>query len=206
MWVDFDARHKQEMDFFTAGTVIWIMHSCCQKWHFKLKCLNDVFVSYKHTAFSFTRLTDGLECDCGLLWCFISCLDSHSDGTHSLQRIHWWSSDGMLNFSKSVSMKNQTHLLYILDSLRASRFSAVFIFGWTIPLKVKFVIFHCWNAFSVTVGKPFVGWLPEECNTVALWCSSQYSFWSSIPTWQLVNPVEVEDLWGAVQTETHSSV
>ncbi len=24
---------------------------------------------------------------------FISCLDSHSDGTHSLQRIHWWASD-----------------------------------------------------------------------------------------------------------------
>ncbi len=38
-------------------------------------------------------LTDGLEW-CGLLvdYCdvFISCLDSHSDGTHSLQRIHWW--------------------------------------------------------------------------------------------------------------------
>ncbi len=32
---------------------------------------------------------------------FISCLDSHSDGTHSLQRIHWWASDVMLNFSKS---------------------------------------------------------------------------------------------------------
>ncbi len=28
--------------------------------------------------------------NCGLLWCFISCLASHSDGTHSLQRIHWW--------------------------------------------------------------------------------------------------------------------
>ncbi len=24
---------------------------------------------------------------------FISCLDSHSDGTHSLQRNHWWASD-----------------------------------------------------------------------------------------------------------------
>ncbi len=24
---------------------------------------------------------------------FISCLDSHSDGTHSLQRIYWWASD-----------------------------------------------------------------------------------------------------------------
>ncbi len=39
---------------------------------------------------------------CGLLWCFISCLDSHSDGTHSLLRIHWWASDVMLHFSKSV--------------------------------------------------------------------------------------------------------
>ncbi len=58
-------------------------------------------------------LTDGLEW-CGLLvdYCdvFISCLDSHSDGTHSLQRIHWWTSDVMLHFSKSVLMKKQTHL------------------------------------------------------------------------------------------------
>ncbi len=40
----------------------------------------------------YKTLTDGLEW-CGLLvdYCdvFISCLDSHSDGTHSLQRIHW---------------------------------------------------------------------------------------------------------------------
>ncbi len=38
-------------------------------------------------------LTDWLE-SCRLLVdyydVFISCLDSHSDGTHSLQRIHWW--------------------------------------------------------------------------------------------------------------------
>ncbi len=46
---------------------------------------------------------------CGLLWCFISCLDSHSDGTHSLQRIHWWASDVMLHFSKYFQMKKQTH-------------------------------------------------------------------------------------------------
>ncbi len=38
---------------------------------------------------------------------FISHLDSHSDGTHSLQRIHWCASDAMLNFSKSM-MKKQT--------------------------------------------------------------------------------------------------
>ncbi len=56
-------------------------------------------------------LTDGLEW-CGLLvdYCdvFISCLDSHSDGTHSLQRIHCWTSDGMLHFSKSDEETNSS--------------------------------------------------------------------------------------------------
>ncbi len=47
---------------------------------------------------------------CVLLWCFISCLDSHSDGTHSLQMMHWWPSNVMLHFSKSVLMKKETHL------------------------------------------------------------------------------------------------
>ncbi len=56
-------------------------------------------------------LTDGLEW-CGLLvdYCdvFISCLDSHSDGTHSLQRIHCWASDVMLHFSKSDEETNSS--------------------------------------------------------------------------------------------------
>ncbi len=38
---------------------------------------------------------------------FISCLDSHSDGTHSLQSIHWWS-DTMLYFSKSDEETNSS--------------------------------------------------------------------------------------------------
>ncbi len=45
------------------------------------------------------ELIDGPEC-CGLLvdYChaFINCLDSHSDGNHSLQMIHWWASDVMI--------------------------------------------------------------------------------------------------------------
>ncbi len=49
---------------------------------------------------------------CGLLvdYCdvFISCLDSHSDGTHSLQMIYWWTSDGMLRFSKSDEETNSS--------------------------------------------------------------------------------------------------
>ncbi len=65
----------------------------------KLKQLNDGFVCFLQThRFSIHKmLIDGLE-SCGLLWCF-----------YLLQRIHWWASDAMLHFSKSVTMKKQTH-------------------------------------------------------------------------------------------------
>ncbi len=39
---------------------------------------------------------------------FISCFDSYSDGTHSLQRIHCWASDVMLHFSKSDEETNSS--------------------------------------------------------------------------------------------------
>ncbi len=55
---------------------------------------------------------------CGLLvdYCnvFVSCLDSHSDGTHSLQGIHWWASNVMLNLSKSDG------IIYILEGLESA--------------------------------------------------------------------------------------
>ncbi len=35
----------------------------------------------------------------------ISCLDSHSDGTHSLHRIYWWSSDVILELFNFFGMK-----------------------------------------------------------------------------------------------------
>ncbi len=41
------------------------------------------------------------------------------DGTHSLQRIHWWASDVMLNFTKPVQMKKNPH--QHLDGLRMSK-------------------------------------------------------------------------------------
>ncbi len=105
----------------------------------KLKCLNDEFVSYKHSFSLHKTLTDGLE-RCGLLvdYCdvFISCLGSHSDGTHSLQRIQWWASDVMLHFSKSDEETNlrrkQTYLGW-----GWGHFQQIFIFGWTILLIAK---------------------------------------------------------------------
>ncbi len=45
----------------------------------------------------------------GVVWIivmFLSAVWTHSDGTHSLQRIHWWASDAMLHFSKSDKETN----------------------------------------------------------------------------------------------------
>ncbi len=68
----------------------------------------DLF-TYEH-SFSLQKMLSHV----GYLWIIvvflISCLDSHSDGTHSLQRIHWWASNVMLNVSKFVLMKKQSHL------------------------------------------------------------------------------------------------
>ncbi len=75
---------------------------------------------------------------------FISCLDSHSDGTHSLQRIHCWASDVMLHFSKSVLMNKQTRLLYVFDGLlRTTKLTANIYFWWTIPILQKIKSYHC---------------------------------------------------------------
>ncbi len=69
------------------------------------------YILQTHSFSLHKTLTDGLEW-CGLLvdyWdVFISCLDSHSDGTHSLQRIHWWASDVILNYSKSDEESNSS--------------------------------------------------------------------------------------------------
>ncbi len=48
MWVDFDLRGQQGMDFFTGGSVIL---NDGLKMIVQFKCLNDGFVSYKLAAF-----------------------------------------------------------------------------------------------------------------------------------------------------------
>ncbi len=48
-------------------------------------------------------------------------LDSHSDGTHSLQSIHWWASDLNATFLQTW-WRNK--LIFILDSIRVHTFSA----------------------------------------------------------------------------------
>ncbi len=54
----------------------------------------------------------------GIVWItiiFISCLDSHSDGTHSLQRIHCW-----MNYSFKVQHHSMSHWRKVLSTLKMS--------------------------------------------------------------------------------------
>ncbi len=101
-------RREQEIDVFTRVSVIIDDSYFSQKrWFIKLKIMMDLFLT--NSFWLLKMLLDGLEW-CGLLWCFISCLDSHYDGTHSLQSIHWGACNEMVHFSKSVLMEKQTHL------------------------------------------------------------------------------------------------
>ncbi len=95
---------------------------------------------------------------------FISCLDSHSDGTHSLQRIHWWASDAMIHFSKSVLIKNK--LICILNDLRGSTFS--------------FFKCHIWVNYSFKFPKNTNSWAIKSCSG---WRSltGHWMFWQVQP-------------------------
>ncbi len=67
-----------------------------------------------------------------MLWIivFISCLDSHSDGTHSLYRGEWYNA----NFLQICSNEKKNHLNFGWPE--GEYFQQMFIFGWTIPIKV----------------------------------------------------------------------
>ncbi len=109
----FWCKRQQEMDFFTEGSVIMDKKLCfSQKQRFEVKnILMDLF--------QLLKMLTGVD----YRDVFSSCLDSHSDGTHSLQRMHCWANDEMTHFSK---WRNK--LIYLFDCLRVSTFSSNFHF------------------------------------------------------------------------------
>ncbi len=71
-------------------------------WTYSILARSNSSVSYKLAAFqNVNYCTESWELLADY-YVFISCFDFHSDGTHSLQRIHWWASDATLNVSKPV--------------------------------------------------------------------------------------------------------
>ncbi len=65
--------------------------------------------SYKQSFSLHKTLTDGLEwC---LLWCCINCLDSHSDGTHSLQSK--WCNDKLYQICSDEQTSQVTYVTMV---------------------------------------------------------------------------------------------
>ncbi len=109
--VDFDVRGQQGIDLSTGGSVMdygVVFWPKAMVWC--LKTLQWWICLWTRSLLFLKTLPEGLDwSDVDYCDVFISSLDSHSDGTHSLQWILWWTSDIMLNFSQSVLM-NQTNL------------------------------------------------------------------------------------------------
>ncbi len=96
------------MDYFTGSSVI--MKYGLVFWQdLKLKRLNDELFLSNHQVFNSQVSIDGVGCGLLVDYCdvLINCLDSHSEGTHSIAE------DLLVDssfFSKSVLMKKQTSL------------------------------------------------------------------------------------------------
>ncbi len=136
----------------------------------------------KFRKFAYHLLTFILSKSCRLLedYCdvFIGCLDFHSDGTHSLLRIHWWASHVMLNFSKCISIKKQTqlHIRWLKGKSEAKwvNLEQIFPFGWTNPSTAVFV------PFFLIIFVLFILLLREECAVhIYIFISSLFSAWCS---------------------------
>ncbi len=96
---------------------------------------------------------------------------THSDGIHSLQMIHWWTTDVMLNFSKSVSMRKQT--LEWAEDQQIFNLSELFLQGNQLLIFVQF--------------KPTAYWfLSTISNLQTISCKDQNSpFWFSL--WKCIS-------------------
>ncbi len=110
-----DVRGQQVM-YFTGGSIIMDLR-LGQMRCFKFKvpwwiCFLQIH-SFSHNKISIDKLEW-----CGLLWCFISCLDSHSDGTP------FTAEDPLLsNISLNLFLW-RNKLIYIVDALRMNKFSS----------------------------------------------------------------------------------
>ncbi len=138
--MDFDVKGNQAMDFFLLEEVLlWIM------------VLSEntliIYLCLAKTPLCFTRC-QLMDWSCGLLWCFYQLEDCHSNGTHSLQRIHCWASNAMLNYSKSFVMKKT--LFYIFDDQGFRKVSVFILFlnDWLTTSQLK-IDWNMWRFKSV---------------------------------------------------------
>ncbi len=114
------------MTFSVEKPILWIEDLYFSKEQLFKIVLMNLFLTNTQLFASWTG-------SCGLLdYCdvFIRFLDSHSDGTHSLQRIHWWSSDVMLFLQ--ICSDEETNSSTSCIAWGWVNIQQIFISGWTI--------------------------------------------------------------------------
>ncbi len=120
----FDVR-GHHFFFFTGGSFIMDSYFV-RKRQFKVKM--SWWICFLQTC-SFSLLKTNWWT--GLVWIIVMLLSAvctHSDGTHSLQKIHLWASDVMLHFSKS-SGETSSSMPWMAWGWN------ILIFQWPIPIK-----------------------------------------------------------------------
>ncbi len=131
--------HYSSLSISFMETLLWIMDRS------ENILMMDFFLTNKQTNKQKCFTSQEVNWWTGVMWwiisilycdVFSSCLDFNSDGTHSLQRIH--SSDVMLNFTKSVQLKKQTHR---------------HLWNCLTPNALKFIHFKC----DLCVVRPYSG-------------------------------------------------
>ncbi len=104
----------------------------------------------------------------GVMWIiviFFSCLNSHYDGTHSLQRIHWQVMHCNVKFLQICSDEEANSTFGM--AWEWVHFQRIFIFGWTIPLIFQLCLAASNGAEKKTLTAGLIFW--EIC----------YTFWSA---------------------------
>ncbi len=129
---------QKEMDIFIKGNIMDSYFG--QKQQFKIKmtwwiCFLQTCSILLHKSLIDRHELMGSHVDY-LLYVFFSCLDSHSDGTHSQQRIHWWASI-IAKFLQIILTKKQTHQ-HIWDGPKVSQlFFRIFFFFFGLTITIK---------------------------------------------------------------------
>ncbi len=117
----FWCERQQQMHFFTGGRVIMDYG------------LYDILVKNISMLDLFQLLSSpDVNWWTGVVWIIVMFLsDSHSDGTHSLQSIHFWDTDAETHFYKP---DEETNSSWSRMNWGWTHFQLIFIFGWNSPL------------------------------------------------------------------------
>ncbi len=121
------------------------------------KNIGLIYLFLTNTQLFTLQAVDWCHVDCCDV--FLRCLNSCSEGTHSLQRIHWWAGDVMLHFNKSVEMNKQIHLLLIWTKWWV-HFQKCFIFGQLLLKSMfecrrvrEYKSIFCWNNKTSSINR-----------------------------------------------------